>query len=81
MKNVNDENLDNNIIYHIVPYTFKNSSETIRAAIRLYNNMDIDDNTLAYLLNVFTSINECNPPKLGSTVQIPVLTQYINLHK
>ena len=73
---------DNNIKYEVFKYSFKNANETIRAAIRLFNSMNMNDETLEQLMVEFHKINPDNtPPRLGKKVNIPVLSEYAHKHK
>lgn len=68
--------------YTLIPYNFGRLGETVRAVIRSYNSLDISDETLTALTNIFNEVNaEHLPPKLGRTLMIPVLDEYIDRHK
>lgn len=68
--------------YRTYPYLFCRPGETIKAVIRLYNDMSLDDKMIGWLLNEFNQINEdAQPPKLGQQVQIPVLLPFCFRHE
>jgi len=63
------------------PYTFSRPGETIEAVIRLYNDMSVSREIINKLVYEFSQLNpDANPPKLGQTVQIPVLLPFTYRH-
>lgn len=67
--------------YKLFPYTFARPGETIEAVIRLYNDMNAGNAMLKKLAYEFTINNkDALPPKLGQTVQIPVLLPFVYRH-
>lgn len=64
------------------PYTFSRPGETIEAVIRLYNDMSVDRSVIDKLVHEFSDINQDSlPPKLGQTVQVPVLLPFCFRHE
>lgn len=71
-----------NLKYRTYPYFFSKPGDTIRAVIRLYNDMEIDPKMIDWLLAEFNEINkDALPPKLGQKVQIPVLLPFCYRHE
>ena len=71
-----------NIKFRTYPYTFSRPNETIEAVIRLYNDMKVSKAILGKLLYIFSEINKDSlPPKLGQTVEIPVLLPFCYRHE
>lgn len=67
--------------YKLFPYTFSRPGETIEAVIRLYNDMNAGTPTLKKLVYEFSKNNtEAMPPRLGQTVQVPVLLPFVYRH-
>ncbi len=67
--------------YKSFPYTFSRPGETIEAIIRLYNDMSVSRAMIDKLCFEFNKNNpEANPPKLGQTVQVPVLLPFTYRH-
>ena len=71
------------IEYKTYPYTFSGlNGATISGVIRMYNHQNMNSTALNILIEEFTKINpEATPPKLGQTVQIPVLLPFCNKHE
>ena len=70
-----------NIKYRTFPYTFSRPNETIEAIIRLFNDMSVSRPVINKLVFEFTKINkEAQPPKLGQTVDVPVLLPFVYRH-
>lgn len=68
--------------YRTYPYLFTRPGDTIRAVIRLYNDMDLSEKMIGWLLEEFNKINaDALPPKLGQKVQIPVLLPFCYRHE
>ena len=68
--------------YRTYPYTFCRPNETIRAVIRLYNDMNLTDKVIEALIDEFNVLNEdAKPPSLGQTVQVPVLIAFAFRHE
>jgi hypothetical protein len=66
----------------LYPYTFTRPNETIEAVIRLYNDMNVSRAIINKLVYEFSNINtDSLPPKLGQTVQIPVLLPFCYRHE
>jgi len=66
----------------LYPYTFARPNETIEAVIRLYNDMSVSRQVIDKLVYEFSRINvESLPPKLGQTVQVPVLLPFCYRHE
>lgn len=75
--------IENNkpLTYKTVKHSFSGMGQTVRAAIRKYNDINLPDETLAELMKEFNKLNEGSlPPKLGSTVLIPVLEEFMHRH-
>ena len=71
-----------NVQYRTYPYVFSRPGETIEAVTRLYNDMSISRAVLDKLVQEFSLINKDSlPPKLGQTVQIPVLLPFCFRHE
>lgn len=69
------------IQYKAFPYTFGRPGETIEAVLRLYNDMNVSSPVMKKLLYEFTKLNmDAIPPKLGQTVQVPVLLPFVFRH-
>ena len=67
--------------YKLIPYTFSRPNETIEAVVRLYNDMSTGQATIKKLVYEFTRENmDALPPKLGQTVQVPVLLPFVYRH-
>jgi len=67
--------------YRLFPYTFSRPGETIEAVIRLYNDMSTGPAVIKKLVYEFTRENkDAIPPKLGQTVQVPVLLPFVYRH-
>lgn len=68
--------------YRTYPYLFSRPGDTIKAVIRLYNDMSLDEKMIGWLLNEFNEINrDALPPRLGQCVQIPVLLPFCFRHE
>ena len=68
--------------YRTYKYTFGRPNETVRGLIRLYNDMNLSDKIIDQLMEEFNKINADNlPPKLGSTVAVPVLLNFCFRHE
>lgn len=60
------------MLMQVVEHKF-GQGQTITAAIRKYNRMDITKEELSSLVNIFNQLNsEALPPKLGQSVKIPI---------
>lgn len=71
-----------NIKFRSYPYTFARPNETIEAVVRLYNDMNVSKSMISKLCFIFTEINKgALPPKLGQTVDIPVLLPFCYRHE
>lgn len=69
------------IQYKPFPYTFSRPGETIEAVLRLYNDMNVSRPVMQKLVYEFTKINmDAIPPRLGQTVQVPVLLPFVFRH-
>lgn len=68
--------------YKTYPYQFSGlNGATIAGIIRQYNHMNMNEDVLKVLVSEFTKINpEAKPPKMGQTVQIPVLLPFCGKH-
>ena len=70
------------LLYKTFPYTFSRPNETIEAVLRLYNDMNMSQPVLKKLVYEFVRNNkDALPPKLGQTVQVPVLQAYARRHE
>ena len=70
------------LLYKTYPYTFSRPNETIEAVLRLYNDMNMSQPVLKKLVYEFVRNNkDALPPKLGQTVQVPVLKAYAKRHE
>jgi hypothetical protein len=70
------------IHFRLYPYTFTRPNETIEAVVRLYNDMNVSRAIINKLVLEFSAINkEALPPKLGQTVQVPVLLPFCYRHE
>lgn len=68
--------------YKPFPYTFGRPNETVRAVIRLYNDMSLEPKMIDWLMEEFNEINKDSlPVRLCSTHQIPVLLPFTNRHE
>ena len=68
--------------YRTFPYSFCRTGDTIIAVIRLYNDMNLDEKMIGWLLDEFNTLNEhAIPPRLGQTVQVPVLLPFCVRHE
>ena len=68
--------------YRLYPYTFSRPNETIEAVIRLYNDLAISRSIINKLVYEFSKNNQNSlPPKLGQTVNIPVLLPFCFRHE
>jgi hypothetical protein len=77
-----EEHTTGKLNYRTYPYTFSRPNETIEAIIRLYNDMSVSRTVISKLAKEFTEINrEALPPKLGQSVQIPVLLPFCFRHE
>lgn len=63
------------------PYTFSRPGETIEAVVRLFNDMSVSKHVIQKLVYEFSVLNpDACPPKLGQTVQVPVLLPFTYRH-
>lgn len=70
------------IKFKVFPFIISSSSNTIEAIIRNYNDMNMSRPVLNKLVYEFCELNKDKmPPRLGQTVQVPVLLPFVYRHE